>query len=393
MFLVADWLLALAGRRRLFAPVDIWLALILSGVLFVALTALVLAGISTASVRDAVPYLYGALVFITPSLRGNSAKYGEKLIGVALFAHLLWTSISLADPRVAELVTSPGNEAVGIFMLRSDIDGLVNGIAACIGLYRLMTGRRGLLFFAWGATLVLVGHSRIAFLVLLLNMLCTVGYVLAQRRRGWGTGSASGMASGKGHQTRPLRGGSMKAVFAVLCVGVCAGILIAPTSIDRLAGTFGGGDSIAGRSQAEGTTKARLAAWSTLIHWINDSPERSLTGNGFGTNIMTASGAGFALVQSEDPDLRSPHNFLLGVWAHLGLIGSVLVACLVVYGLILAARLRRLPMSEVDLLAALLVIGIPLLSSVGVVFESPFGAIPYFWALGQIGSSPIRCRL
>ena len=35
-------------------------------------------------------------------------------------------------------------------------------------------------------------------------------------------------------------------------------------------------------------------------------------------------------------------------------------------------------------LAALLVLALPVTALLGVVLESPFGAIPYFWAVGQL---------
>jgi hypothetical protein len=66
--------------------------------------------------------------------------------------------------------------------------------------------------------------------------------------------------------------------------------------------------------------------------------------------------------------------------------GVLLVTALFGYGIALATKLRKRPAADVDVLAALLVVGIPTASLVGVVMESPFGAIPYFWALGQLGS-------
>ena len=45
---------------------------------------------------------------------------------------------------------------------------------------------------------------------------------------------------------------------------------------------------------------------------------------------------------------------------------------------------RGLRAPTASVLAALLAISLPLVSMLGVVLESPFGAIPYFWALGQL---------
>ncbi len=91
---------------------------------------------------------------------------------------------------------------------------------------------------------------------------------------------------------------------------------------------------------------------------------------------------------AEQEDVRSPHNYLLGTWARLGLVGVILVLGLLIAGLRLARLVaKRAPhLRDDDVLAMLLVASIPVVAFVGVVLESPFGALPYFWAIGHLSA-------
>jgi O-antigen ligase len=91
--------------------------------------------------------------------------------------------------------------------------------------------------------------------------------------------------------------------------------------------------------------------------------------------------------------VRSPHNYLLNTWARLGLVGVGLVLGLMIAALRVARLVaRHAPrVRDDDVLAMLLVASIPVVAFVGVVLESPFGALPYFWALGHLSSR--ACQL
>lgn len=389
LVLLADRVLALAGRGRVLAPNDPWTALASAGLLTFSAIALLFGEHSVQAARDAAPFAYAIVVFITPSLEGERARRASRLLTVALYLHLAWVSLALAIPELIPSTATPGNSAVDLLSLRSDMDGLVNGVAASIGLYRLLAGRDGMLLFGWGLTLVTVMHSRSALLATAVMLLCVAGYASAQRRRGWlaRPGAAQRLAWTADPRIRtPL------ALGALICVLAATFTLLAPTSVDRLTGTFGTPGNFQEEARAAGTTRARLDTWSALEGWIVDDRWRSTVGAGFGVNVMTASGAGVALVHTVDPDLRAPHNYLLGAWARLGAVGLALVVLLFLAGWRLAVRVSRVRMSDVDLLAALLLVGIPITATVGVVMESPFGAIPYYWAIGQLSSRLARRR-
>jgi len=91
---------------------------------------------------------------------------------------------------------------------------------------------------------------------------------------------------------------------------------------------------------------------------------------------------------ADQEDVRSPHNYLLNTWARLGLVGLVLILGILLTGLRLA-RLVAMHAPRVrddDVFAMFLVASIPVAALLGVVLESPFGALPYFWALGHLSA-------
>jgi hypothetical protein len=387
--LVVDRLLALPIAGRSVPRVGLATSLTVGALLLVTFIAVCLGPIDSEAFRDAVPFIYGVFVFLAPPLKSRDVPRATRLITIFFGFHLLWTTVVLALPSVGAQVATLGNPGVDFFSARSDVDGFVNGIAASVGLFRVLQGRRGVIFFAWGLVLVLVTHSRGGLLATILGIVCVIGYALAQNRRGFTQNRVPRLAGDVARTVRRHGPRSLPAVTAALVVIAIVGIVIAPTSVERLTGTFGGSNSttVEKGAAASGTTSARLNAWSRLVDWIGESEARTAIGAGFGSNVMLDSGAGVALVHSIDPSLRAPHNFLLTVWAHLGLLGVTIILTLFFRGYWLAAQARRLRLDDVQLIAALILIGMPVVAVVGVVMESPFGAIPYFWAFGYLSTT------
>jgi hypothetical protein len=384
VLLLADRLFALPLPGHVLARNSTALLAAVGGLAGVAVVSFLAGPITPDAVRDAAPFFYGITAFITAPLMGRRAQVASRLITVALVAHLAWSTLSLAVPALAAHWVTPGNSTVYFLSLRSDVDGMVNGLAASVGLFRVLTGRKGVLLFVWGTALVLISHSRISLIATIITLLCVVGYSVAQVRRGRIDSVAFRRLSNLN-----LRA-SKRSVWVIVAAVAVIGVVVAvtsPTAVTRLGETFGLEHAATEQShEVKGTTHSRELAWSRLETWITASESRTFWGAGFGPNIMSESNATIALVHRNDPDLRAPHNFFLGVWAHLGLLGLALIAFIVILGVRFAIAIRRWPMSDVDLLAALLVIAMPLIAGVGVVMESPFGAIPFFWALGQLGS-------
>jgi O-antigen ligase len=141
---------------------------------------------------------------------------------------------------------------------------------------------------------------------------------------------------------------------------------------------------------ATGTAHARLEAWRHTLRYTNAKTDRQLVGVGFGPNFLHESGAEALLVgQTKDGQpfysgVRAPHNFLLNTYARMGFVGLGIV--LVAFGWVLAAAVRLMRRSplELDVMAVAIFVAILIVAMFGVILESPFGAIPAFWAAGWI---------
>ena len=139
-----------------------------------------------------------------------------------------------------------------------------------------------------------------------------------------------------------------------------------------------------------GTAAARTEGWKAVLEWLPDGGvSRMALGVGFGPHYLQRSGADVAFLGPyADPTVRAVHNFGLNTWARLGLVGlalvSIIFALSLVAGIRLAARTTTPP--DLDLFAGLVAVTVPLVASLGVVLESPFGAIPYFWAVGYLSA-------
>ena len=87
--------------------------------------------------------------------------------------------------------------------------------------------------------------------------------------------------------------------------------------------------------------------------------------------------------------MRSPHNIAMTIFARTGLVGLGL--WLLMLGTCLTALIRstvayhRAGIRDEELFGAWLIVyvlAMLLVALLGVVFESPFGAAPFFWVLG-----------
>lgn len=134
----------------------------------------------------------------------------------------------------------------------------------------------------------------------------------------------------------------------------------------------------------DGTSGARLRSWWTLAEWLWTDQGAFLQGVGFGYPYLEESGAKEELLGSRPYkyDTQDPHNFVLSVWAELGLIYAVFFVGLILLaiGVLLTSPAAGSP---VNLYAGLLGSGLLFSGLFGVVIEAPFGAIPIAWVLGQ----------
>jgi O-antigen ligase len=145
-----------------------------------------------------------------------------------------------------------------------------------------------------------------------------------------------------------------------------------------------------GTGEARGTVSARAAVYETVTSYVSQTPSRLLVGVGFGPDFMNVTGADVRYEGTQYVGVRAPHNILLNTFARLGVIG--VLAQLVVAGIAAAIGWRKLvadvEQSPAEFLACVCLLLLPVLSLFGVILESPFGAVPYYWALGLMLKAP-----
>jgi hypothetical protein len=330
------------------------------------------------AVRDFAPYGYAVavpLAFLVPARTSQSTRawiYG------ALTFHAAWYLAETSGLIDSNTTWRLGPSAT-LFSTRPDFDAAVFGIAIAFAVHQFASGPRpssrlrqaGMLAFI-GVNAVPLGtqHSRSG----LLSAFVTVGVVLVTWLR-------PGARVAKGHGWAKRGGVVTVAAMAALMA------LLFTLPGQRLMQGFGSGPN----GDARATSGARVAVHEGLTHWILHSPVRIAVGIGYGPNVLARSNTAQYLEGITYEKVRSPHDYLLGTWARLGLIGAAMVGALMLAAAALAARELTTSTGAADVLAALVVIAIPVVAFLGVVMESPFGAIPYFWAVGQLcATSRIR---
>jgi O-Antigen ligase len=327
------------------------------------------------ALRDFAPYGYALIAFLSANAYARSSAADRdrtmRIIELALVWHLVWVilvqlfsdGVSFADTDVAP------------FAIRSDTDGTVLAVTACLFLARHL--RRGgnwrLVVVVGSLAAMLSMASRAPVLAALTGLALTLWYYLL----------CDSPHSNRGRQLAivgmvPL---TVVVVSFVLPQTPAGSKLLASTGIVR---PHNRTDLI-----GLGTQRARGAAWRRLLHYTAETPTRETIGVGFGPHFMIESEASVALVGSDDPAVRSPHNYLLGTFARLGLLGLALFGLICLRMLAGIWRVRRFAAADdLVLLAAIVPPMILIPATVGVVLEAPFGAIPFFWFLGILLSKP-----
>jgi hypothetical protein len=328
------------------------------------------------ALRDAAPYGYALVAFLAAGAYARSSAGDRRrtiqLLEVALVWHLLWV---VAAQLLNDTTPQPNmGEGLALFVHRGE-DGGVLGITACLFLLRYL--RRGgllrLLVVAVSLASMLAMTSRGALLATLVALALTFWCHLLTADGG-----------------RPARRVAMVAAVPIMLLAFA--VALPNTSAGSRLLVSVGSQQPQGPQEvgALGTKQAREEAWDRVIAYTGETLTRELVGVGFGPPFMIDSGASVALLNGDDPMVRSPHNYLVGTYARLGLIGIGLLGLI---GLQLVAaiwRVRRL--AGTDDLVFLAMIVPPVLAveaTVGVILEAPFGAIPFFWFLGILLAKPL----
>lgn len=333
---------------------------------------------SITALRDAAPYIYSLLGGISGATLWYSTKFRRQRAAswllAALTIHTVWffivevlyPSLPLHLPLVSSV------QSLHVLSPRPDFDTAVTGV-----------------FAAWSWLQVLRGRRRALNVCLLVMSIAAI----------FGTPSRAGLvgaltaillggavALGNGWVSRRAQGSILIALLAATAAAV---VLLPHTTVGaRLSGNLSSSPASIAAAGAQGTTRAREAAWQSVIGYTDNSAGRLLAGVGFGPDFMQESGADFLLVGSSGggtTDPRSPHNYWIGTFARLGILGVALFGLIVALMLLRVKRLLRHTVSS-PLLFFACAIPVALLvpASLGVVLESPFGAVPFFWCAGIV---------
>lgn len=321
------------------------------------------------ALRDFVPYLYAGVGMISGwayvTSTANSRAKTSTFLKFALYVHLAWVTsalcFGLAGPALSEntyvfqiradidaaLVSILGGHALHAVLLKKP-HGVSNMVttAICVGVVSMLPNRAGLLSLA-----AVFGVTMLAYLA----------------------------------STTTSR--QKAAVLAVSPFFVLGGLLALPYTAPGarlLAGLGVGVDPGVGVS-AHGTVEARLVAWKVLLDYWNDSMPRFLFGVGFGPDFLADSKTNLLLGSGTYEGVRSPHNYLIGTALRTGMVGLLITTVLLSLFVLALFRVRKqMNRDPVVLLSALIVAAVLPASMVGVLFESPFGAVPTFWAGGVL---------
>jgi O-Antigen ligase len=338
---------------------------------------------NSVALRDSAPYLYSAVGLLSGATVAQASAAARartvRIMWAALYLHAAWCALAVVKPGITAHM--PSFDGLHVFSLRLDFDGAVLGVLG------------GLAFIRWGQ-----GRG--------------FGYLVVVGGTGFVTASMGGRAGLLAFVAAIIFGvvalwrgeASAKSRWRLALVPV-AGALVAvilPTTFAgaRLIATFGD-TSAEARFQgqhfasASGTTMARKKAWNDLASWITASGSRTVVGVGFGPDFLAESGANVDLLgeaaAAHNTTVRSPHEYLLGSWARLGVLGLVPLMAVCLGALRRAWRFWP-DQDELELFTSMTVTTLFLTALVGVVLESPFGAVPFFWSAGILAADSRRRR-
>ena len=384
ILLLGERVLALTRGRAALGRVESTVAVVGGSLLAWTALRFALGSISSNAIRDAAPYGYVLLVFLTPSSTLSDADHRkmERILIAGLFFHSAWVTVETLSPGFGSFLIL-GHGQSELFELRPDVDGTTCAVLTLICLGRAIRGFSPGLYIcltAWNAALVVGGQSRAALASAVVQLVVFAAFTPARREL--------------------FRRHAPRVIVAILIIAV-AGLAYglqrgtAPTRLSSAGNAFLPFVPTSGPvpEQAIGTARARELAWQAIERYLIAKPSRDWLGVGFGPDFLHDSGGDQLLLGGTSEDVRQPHNYLINTWARLGLVGLAMIIAMIAVGVRLAALVsRNRSPNDVDLAAVLVVTGYPVAACYGVVMESPFGALPYFWALGYLGWRLLELR-
>lgn len=327
--------------------------------------------------RDFMPYFYIAMIplvtwRIIPSNAAINKKMG-RFLEYCIVAHVVWCLFSFYFPNlVMNFPEISYSQKIRVFSIRPDFDAaMVSVFIALVVFKRISVINLSVqkVFVILGTTYILLQENRASFISFSILILISIRYRLGQM---------DNLAK------------RISVRIVVLC---CVGLSLVGISQLTIGQKFIGTSQLITTDslsmEGAGTASARLAAWTQVTSYLNSSPKRFFFGVGFGSDYLQESGALRALVNSEAGSRttpRQPHNYWLNTYARMGIFGLGILGVIFVQGLRMVITILRKPANyEINMLiSSLIFIALIPIASLGVVLESPFGAITMTLALGLI---------
>lgn len=294
-----------------------------------------------------------------------------KYLWWALLVHLGWVSAVVLGGIPSGGFPRMPNSDVAFLSVRSDVDMAFLGLVAALILRRIIRNECNRVWGIIGLLLAVATaaslHSRAGLISLAVALV--ISYWLAYSTANKGRHVAMTMA-----------------VPVILAVSI-AGLAQTTPGERLLASISSTSTGSLNEQSARGTERARELTWSGVTEWTLEDGSRTVFGSGFGNDFLEESGVKQYLEGSEYVDVRSPHNWFVGIFARMGVVGLGLTVAVLAAAAAIVVRNRR-QINEDELLttatlgaAVLIPVG-----TLGVVLESPFGAIPFWWFLGILFS-------
>jgi O-Antigen ligase len=317
--------------------------------------------------RDLAPFVYLiSIPVFMQALTTIDTTAVVRSIWAALWIHAVWAvpaSFGLLKP-VTLLDSVFGLPA---FQLRKDYDGPVLIATAILGLSVRSSGTR----LRGALALSLLSLSAIPMLgsrATLFALLSALMYMAILRFRSL---------------IRLLITPTTIVVVAFVISSLLVVAIVAPHILvsNLLAKRLGFAGESSAALGAQGSAFGRKMAWKLVWEATVDDPSRIAVGWGPGAEILRDTGALKYL--SGDPTVRAPHNGFLHLFARYGALGCLVwLGCLLL--LLSSARSPRPPPDTnlaLQLLGGSLAASLLAASVVGVILESPFGAMTIFLGL------------
>lgn len=322
--------------------------------------------------RDGVPYLYAVLGLLSAASvsRATAESRARTMTWIwrGLIFHLAWVAAAGLLGGLGALQSPHAFLGEGLFSVRPDVDSAILGVTGGLMIRRLLIGQTRV-WCMLGLALVVgtmtTEATRAGFIALLVCGVVAFAYSYAAT-----------------HDRMLRRAGILLAVPLVIAA-VVAVIPATKAGARLLATVEPASATTVAQEGAIGTSHARRLVWAGVIDWTLETQSRTIVGAGMGPDFLTESHTVQYLEGTTYENVRSPHDYFIGSFARMGLVGLGLIVMLVLKTLWqMVAHRRRIGEDELLTGVSLIAVGVLVVASFGVVLEAPFGAVPFWWSVG-----------